>query len=169
MKTRVILTLCVVFVLAMVANAGAQATLIAGSAEDRAFTAITNEQNLDNKIKLCLDFEKEFQKSKVLPDIYVMLVTAYTDKGDKAKVDEVGEKALKIDPDNFTILMAVSRSYGMQKKDLARANTYAQRAVEVLDQRKAEQKYKDDAAWKAYIDSIATSAKANLTWIKTIH
>jgi len=168
MKTRVVLALCVVLIWGMAATASAQVTLIAGSEEDKAFTAISNEQNPDNKIKLCSEFEQKFSKSKALPDVYVMWVDALNTKGDKAGVDTVGEKALKLDPDNFTILMAVSRNMGMQKANLARANTYAQHAVDVLGQKKNEQRYKDDAAWKAYIDQLETSAKANLTWVKSL-
>src|SRR5215831_19927856 len=92
MKTRVILTLCVVFVLGVASAASAQATLIAGSPEDKAFTAAMAAQG-DAKINLLLDFEKQFPSSKALADVYNVLIDSYAQKNDKVKVAEVGEKA----------------------------------------------------------------------------
>jgi tetratricopeptide (TPR) repeat protein len=170
MKTRVILTLCVVFVLGVVSRANAQATLVAGSPEDRAFTAALNEQNVDNKINLLIDFEKQFPDSKAMSDAYNLLIDAYRSKGDNAKVNEIAEKAIKLDPENFTALMAVSRNYAMErdKKNVDRAVTYATRAVEVIAKKKAEPRYNDDAAWKGYIDSIEKSAIANLNYARAM-
>ena len=167
MKTRVILTLCVVFVLAIASNASAQVTLIAGSPEDKAFTAAMAAQG-DAKVNLLLDFEKQFPSSKALPDVYNELINAYNQKNDKVKVAEIGEKAVKVDPDNFTALMALSRNYGLEKKNLDKALQYAQHAVEVLAKKKGEPRYTEDQAWKSYVDSIDASARANLAWVKTI-
>jgi len=167
MRTSVIVTLCVVFVLGMVSVASAQTTLIAGSPEDKAFTAAMAAQG-DEKINLLLDFEKKFPTSKALPDIYVALIDVYGAKNDRAKIDEIGEKAIKVDPENFTALMAVSRSYAMEKKNLDKAVQYAQRAVDVLAKKKAEPRYNEDQAWKSYLDSTEAAAKANLAWTRTI-
>ena len=167
MKTRVILTLCVVFVLGIASIASAQVTLIAGSPEDKAFTAAMAAQG-DAKVNLLLDFEKQFPNSKALPDVYNELINAYSHKNDKVKVAEIGEKAVKVDPDNFTALMALSRNYGLEKKNLDKAVQYAQHAVEVLAKKKGEPRYTEDQAWKSYVDSIDASARANLAWVKTI-
>jgi len=166
-KTRVILTLFVVFVLAIASNASAQVTLIAGSPEDKAFTAAMAAQG-DGKVNLLLDFEKQFPNSKALPDVYNELINAYNQKNDKVKVAEIGEKAVKVDPDNFTALMALSRNYGLEKKNLDKALQYAQHAVEDLAKKKNEPRYTEDQAWKSYLDSIDASARANLAWVKTI-
>ena len=168
MKTRVILTLCVVFVLGIAATASAQVTLIAGSPEDKAFTAAMAAQG-DARINLLLDFEKQFSSSKALPDVYNELINLYNQKQDKTKVAEVGEKAVKIDPDNFTALIALSRNYGLEKKNLDKAVQYAQHAVDVLAKKKTESRYNEDQAWKGYVDSTDASARANLAWIKTVH
>ena len=171
MKTRVILTLCVVFVLGLlVSQANAQATLVAGSEQDKAFTAIMNEQNVDAKLQLCLAFERQFPDSKVLPEIFVMEIEAYRSKGDIAKVNEIGEKAIRLDPENFTALMAVSRNYSMErdKKNVDRAIMYATRAVDVLAKKKLEPRYLEDAQWKAYIDATETAAKQNLIYAKAM-
>ena len=168
MKTRVILTLCVVFVLGFAAHASAQVTLVAGSLEDKAFTSCTAETAVDTKIDKCLDFEKQFPNSKALGEVYVTLLEAYGQKNDKAKIDELGEKAIKLDPENISALMLVSRNYGMQKKNLDKAVTHAQTAVNILAKRKAEPRYQEDAAWKQYLDSTEQAAKANLQWLKSL-
>ena len=54
MKTKVILTLCVVFVWGLVSLANAQVK--AGSPEDKAFQKIDAEGSPDGKITLLLDF-----------------------------------------------------------------------------------------------------------------
>src|SRR3972149_1557689 len=100
MKTRVIATLCVVFVLGLVSHVHAQ--LIAGSPEDKAFTALLAENNLDAKLALLLQFEKDFAQSKVLSDIYLMQMDIYRQKNDPTKAIEVGEKVIKIDAENIT-------------------------------------------------------------------
>jgi hypothetical protein len=64
--------------------------------------------------------------------------------------------------------MTVSRNYGMEKKNLERAVSYAQKAVDVLAKKKAEPRYSEDSAWKQYLDSTETAAKANLTYVKAI-
>jgi len=167
MKTRVILTLCVVFVLGIASLASAQVTLIAGSPEDKAFTAAMAAQG-DAKINLLLDFEKQFPTSKALPDVYNELIGLYNQKNDKAKATEFGEKAIKVDPDNFSALVALSRSYGLEKKNLDKAVQYAQHAVDVLAKKKAEPRYSEDQAWKGYVDSTDASARANLAWLRTL-
>jgi len=87
--------LCVVFVMGLATSAYAQ--LVAGSPEDAAYTKIVGEDNPDAKTSLLLDFEKQFPQSKVLPDIYVMLMGIYQQKNDTGKANDFGEKAIKID------------------------------------------------------------------------
>src|SRR5438876_11774213 len=94
MKTRVILTLCVVFVWGLVSIANAQ--VVAGSPEDKAFQKIDAEKNnVDAQIALLLDFEKQFPQSKSLREAYLQLVQIYQQKGDSAKIIEYGEKDRK--------------------------------------------------------------------------
>lgn len=168
MKTKVILTLCVVFVLGVVSNASAQVTLIAGSPEDKAFTACASETNLDRKITLCQEFEKLFPQSKAGPDIFVTLMDAFNQKGDRTNASLAGEKAIKADPENYTALMGVSRNYAIEKKNLSIAGQYAQRAVDAVTKGKAQPRYNEDAGWKGYLDSIDSAAKANLAYVKSV-
>src|SRR5438093_468565 len=122
MTTKVFLTLCVVFVMGLATSAYAQ--LVAGSPEDAAYTKIVGEDNPDAKTSLLLDFEKQFPQSKVLPDIYVMLMGIYQQKNDTGKANDFGEKAIKIDAENITALLAVSRNYSIEHKNLDKAVQY---------------------------------------------
>jgi tetratricopeptide (TPR) repeat protein len=167
MKTKVVLTLCVVFVVG-VASANAQTTLIAGSPQDKAYTAAMAEQNPDRKVELLLGFEKQFPDSKALPDIYLALMEVYRQKSDTDKANDVGEKTIKIDPENFSALLTVSRNYAIAKKSLDKAVPYAQKAVDVLEKRKTESRYNEDAAWKTYVDQTLASAKANLNFVRSV-
>src|SRR3989441_10938315 len=78
MKTRGILTLCVVFVWGLVSIANAQ--VIAGSPEDKAFQKIDAENNVDAKIVLLQDFEKQFGQSRSIREAYLQLIQIYQQK-----------------------------------------------------------------------------------------
>ena len=168
MKTKVILTLCVVFVLGLVTTAHAQ--LVAGSPEDAAYTKIVGEDNPDAKITLLLAYEKQFPQSRVLPDIYVMLMTVYQQKNDTVKANDFGEKAIKIDGENITALITVSRNYSIERKNLDKAVRYAQKAVEVTEKLKTQPpppNYTPDQ-WKGYIDNTEQAAKSMLAYAKSL-
>ena len=167
MKTKVILALCVVFVLGSATSAYPQ--LIAGSPEDAAYTKIIGEANPDAKAALLLGFEKQFPQSRVLSDIYVMLMTLYQEKNDTAKAVDFGERAIKIDAENITALLAVSRNYSIERKNLDKAVQYAQKAVDVTEKLKTQPpppNYTPDQ-WKGYIDSTEQAAKSLLAYAKS--
>src|SRR5436309_2371077 len=127
MKTRVILTLCVVFVWGLVSFANAQVK--AGSPEDKAFQKIDAEGNTDAKISLLLAFEKEFTQSAALRDALLQLVQLYQQKNDSVKVIEYSEKTLKVDPSNLVALLTVARAYSLDGKQasIERAIQYGQK------------------------------------------
>jgi tetratricopeptide (TPR) repeat protein len=169
MKTKVILTLCVVFVLALAANANAQ--LVSGSAEEKAFTKIEGEQNNDAKIALLLEFEKTYPQSRVLPDIYSMLMTIYQGKNEFAKVIDFGERAIKIDGENLTALLAVSRNLAIERKQIDKAISYAQKAVDTvakLRSQPAPPQYSTEDQWKGYLDSMDQASKSMLAYAKSL-
>jgi hypothetical protein len=169
MKTKVIVTLCIVFGLGLVSNANAQ--LVAGSPEEKAFTAIENERNADAKIALLLGFEKDFPQSRVLPDIYVMLMDIYRERNDTAKVIDFGERAIKIDGENLTALLAVSRNLAIEKKQIDKAIAYAQKAVDTvakLRSQPAPPQYGSEADFKEYLDGMDQAAKSMLAYARSL-
>ena len=168
MKTRVVLTLCVVFVVGVVSTAHAQ--LIAGSPEDRAFQKIDAENNVDAKAALLLEFEKEFPQSKVLRDVYLMLMQIYQEKNDTAKIIEFGEKTIRVDADNLTALMTVCRTYSLERRNLDRAVQYAERAVSVAGKMKSQPAVPgySEEQWKQYVESNEQLAKTYLAYAKSL-
>jgi len=147
MKTRVIVTLCVVFVWGLVSSANAQ--VVAGSPEDKAFQKIDAENNVDNKITLLLDFEKQFAQSKALKEAYLQLVELYQQKNNSPKVIEYSEKILKLDPGNLPAL---------------------QKAMDEITKLKSgppQQGYTDDQ-WKQYIESNEGLAKNYLSYARSL-
>src|SRR5207302_4051174 len=103
-----------------------------------AYTKIVAENNPDARTTLLLDFEKQFPQSKVLPDIYVMLMSIYQQKNDMGKANDFGEKAIKIDAENITALITVSRNYSIEHKNLDKAVQYPQKAVDVPEKLKSQ-------------------------------
>jgi hypothetical protein len=88
MKTKVIVTLFVVFVWGLVSNAYAQVQ--AGSPEDKAFQKIDAESNTEAKIVLLVDFEKQFPQSKAVREAFLQLMDIYQQKNDQGKIIEYG-------------------------------------------------------------------------------
>ena len=170
MKTRVILTLCVVFVWGLVSNANAQ--VIAGSAEDKAFQKIDAENNVDAKIALLQDFEKQFPQSKAIREAYMQLIQIYSQKNDQAKVIEYCEKAIKVDPANLVALLTVTRAYSLDGKaaSLDRALQYGQKAVDEITRMKGQppQQGYTDEQWKQYIDNNAQLANSYLAYARNL-
>jgi len=170
MKTRVVLTLCVVFVWGLVSNVFAQVQ--AGSPEDKAFQKIDAESSPDAKITLLLDFEKQFPQSKALREAYLQLLQIYQDKNDQAKIIEYGEKAIKIDPGNIVALLTVTRAYSLDGKSasLDRAITYAQRAIDECAKLKTSppQQGYTDKDWKDYVGRNEDLAKNYLSYAKSL-
>ena len=170
MKTKVILTLCVVFVWGLISSADAQVQ--AGSPEDKAFQRIDAENNIDAKIALLLDFEKQFPQSKTLREVYLQLMQIYQQRNDQGKIIEFGEKVIKIDGENLIALLTVTRAYSLDGKptSLDRAITYAQRAQDQVNKMKSlppQQGYTDEQ-WKQYIDSNDQLAKSYLAYARSL-
>jgi hypothetical protein len=168
MNRKVALTLCVAIVLGCSSSAFAQ--LIAGSPEDKAFEKILAENNADAKLALLADFEREFPQSKVLLDINMMAMEEYRKKNDQAKQNEFGEKVIKLDGNNVTALMAVSRNYCLARTNLDVAVEYAQRAADNIAKLKSQApppNYTADS-WKQYVDSTDGAAKATLAYCQSL-
>lgn len=76
--------------------------------ESVAFQAIQSEPNPDRRIQKAVDFEKAFPNSGILSHVYAQAAIAYQEKGDLNHALEYGEKTLKSDPENVTILLEVA-------------------------------------------------------------
>jgi hypothetical protein len=170
MKTKVSLTLCVVFVWGLVSLANAQVK--AGSPEDKAFQKIDSESSPDGKISLLLAFEKDFAQSPALREALLQLVQLYQQKNDSVKVIEYSEKVLKVDPGNLVALLTATRAYSMDGKQASidRAIQYGTKAEAEIGKLKGtppQQGYTDDQ-WKEYINSNAELAKNYLSYARAL-
>jgi tetratricopeptide (TPR) repeat protein len=158
------------FVLILTATGPTRAQLVVGTPEDKAYQQIQAEKNADKKTQLLLGFEKDFPQSPVLIDIELSLMGIYQQKNDSAKTIDYGEKAIKLDNQNIAALMAVAREYAVQKKNLDRALTFAQRAVDDAVKQKSQPAPAGYGAeqWKQYVDSTETSARNILAYVKSV-
>jgi tetratricopeptide (TPR) repeat protein len=144
--------------------------IVAGTPEDKLFQQVASETNPDSKLQLLFDFENRFPQSKVLPDVYLMVIDIYRQKGDRKKIIEYGEKTLKADQRNVTAMMALSRNYALEGKDLDRAVKLAEEAVSLIEQMKAQPTPArfTDAQWKGYLQSTEGAARDILQYAKAI-
>lgn len=170
MKTKVILTLCVVFVWGLVSFANAQ--VIAGSPEDKAFQKIDSEGSADGKITLLLEFEKQFPQSKALREAYLQLLQLYQQKNEAPKIMEYSEKTLRLDPVNVVALLTATRAYSLDGKQasLDRAIQYGQKAEAEIAKMKSgppQQGYTDDQ-WKDYVKNYEELAKNYLSYARAL-
>jgi tetratricopeptide (TPR) repeat protein len=93
-------------------GAGAQVTRIiipAGTPEDQALQAVTNENDAQKRIAMLQDFVQKFSaNAQAVAYGNWQLAQQYADQNDNAKALEYGEKALALQPNNLDILVFVS-------------------------------------------------------------
>jgi tetratricopeptide (TPR) repeat protein len=112
--------------------------------ETREFWAVVSELDPDRAIQMASDFEKKHPNSRGLAHVYAAAGIAYSTKGEAMQAIEYGEKSLKLDPENLRALLLLApllpqpqvlASGGLDKeKKLADAESYAQRALVLIEQ-----------------------------------
>jgi len=65
-----------------------------GLTDPAAFSQIISEQNAQTKKKLALNFEKNFPRSKRLPEVYIELTRVLVSESDFVSAKQYAEKAL---------------------------------------------------------------------------
>lgn len=76
--------------------------------EATAYTAIQNELDPDQQLKLVDDFAKKYPNSILLSDAYFFGASAEQQKNQIAKAVEYGEKSIKLRPDNLRTLILLT-------------------------------------------------------------
>jgi len=157
MKTKVVATLVIVFILGIVSRANAQ--LKAGTPEESAYRKLMAENNPDTKLTLIADYQKTFPDSKVLADIYLAAMQV-----------EFGEKVLTIDGENFTALITVSRTLSIEHKNPDHAIQCAEKAVTAVDKLRKQPAPpgQTDGQWKDYLKSLDDNARNILAYAKAM-
>lgn len=170
MKTRVIWTFSIALLLGLTSIANAQ--LKAGSPEETAYTKIDAEKNSDAKLAMLLDYEKQFPtvSPKVMANIYLMAMVIYSEKDDKAKIAEYGDKAIAKDPENISALLAVSRNYAAGRTNLDKAVEYAERVKEIITAMRTAPvpTGTTEAQYKQWLDANAQSADQYSNYARTL-
>jgi hypothetical protein len=160
MKTRVLLTTSIALMLGLASVASAQ--LRAGSPEEAEFTKIEAEKNSDARLALLLDFEKKYANinGKVLATVYLMAMDIYSEKDNKPKIAEYGDKAITKDPENVSALLRVSLNYAKERINLPKAEEYAEKAKTVLVTMRSQPTPtgQTEAQWKQWLDANQQSA-----------
>jgi hypothetical protein len=170
MKTRVVLTSCIAVLFGLASFANAQ--LKAGSPEEAAYTKIEAEKNADAKLALLLDFEKQHPtvSPRVMATVFLMAMEIYSEKDNKSKIAEYGDKAIAKDPDNITALLAVSRNYAQERTNLPKIQEYAEKAKTLIETMRKDPAPvgQSDAQYKQWLDANLTSAQQLVDYAKIL-
>ena len=170
MKTRVVLTSSIALLFGLASLANAQ--LKAGSPEDEAYTKIEAEKNNDAKLALLLDFETKFSatNAKTLATVFLMAMDIYSEKDNKAKIAEYGDKAIAKDPENVSALLRVSRNYATEKTNLQKAVDYAEKAKAIVAAMRKEPTPlgQTEQQYNQWLDANAASAEQYAAYAKML-
>jgi hypothetical protein len=170
MKTRVYLTSSIALLLGLASIANAQ--LKAGSPEEKEFTKIEAEKNADTKLAMLLEFEKQYASvnPKVMATICLMAMDIYSEKDNKPKIAEYGDKAIAKDPGNVSALLRVSLNYSKERTDLPKAVEYAEKAKELLVAMRTQPAPtgRTEAEWKQWLDANAASAEQYASYARSL-
>ena len=123
------------------ADSGSTLTIPVSAEEDaavKAFQAIPNT-DLPKKIAAGEDFLTKYPESRYRSPVYSALTMAYLQTGNTAKGFEMGDKEVALKPDDVQIMAILSQTITRAMnagtpepaKQLAKAETYAKRAIEL--------------------------------------
>lgn len=105
----------------------------AGTPEDQALTAITNEQDAAKRLAMYQDFVQNFSANPAAVAYGDWQISqAYQSAGDLPKAMEFGEKALAGSPHNLDIIVSQA-NLAQQMKDNAKVMQYAAQGGEVFN------------------------------------
>ena len=159
-------------VFALISQAGAQVdhiVIAAGTDEDRALQAISNEQDAQKKLPMYQDFVEKFSSNpQAVAYGNWQLAQAYGATGDFAKGLDYGDKALTASPHNLDILVSQA-SLAQQAKSNTKLMDYAakggQVCTSVAKQAKPDGMSDTDFAQKVAQDKA--SVQSNCDFLET--
>ena len=125
----------------------------AGTPEDQALTAITNEQDNTKKVAMYEEFLTKFAGNPAAVAYGNWQISqAYQNAGDMPKALEYGDKALAKAPNNLDILVSQT-NIAQQMKDGAKVLNYSVKGGEAYNSLDKQTKPEgtDDAQWAARI------------------
>ncbi len=136
-----------------------------------AFMGIQNELDPARQLSLVTDFEQKFPDSPVLSYVLTYGARLHQQKGDFEKAIEYAERSLKLDPDNVFSLVVAAMTLPQPKmlqstpaendEMIAKAESYATRAIELAEATPEEVLEKDESLQKQQA-SLVSDAHAAL-------
>lgn len=170
-KGSLLLT-CLFSLFFLVPQAGAQVdhiVIAAGTDEDHALQAISNEQDAQKKLAMYEDFVQKFSSNQAAAAYgNWQLAQAFGANGDLPKALDYGDKALVGSPHNLDILVSQA-SLAQQAKNNAKAMDYSAKGGEICNsiakQPKPEGMTDDDYARK--VSEEKASAQNNCEFLET--
>jgi tetratricopeptide (TPR) repeat protein len=153
-----------------------QSTQAKSSPEFTDYQRASNEGNVFTRIKLLLNFERNYPQSLLLPGVYEDLVDLYIAKGDPSTAMKYGDKLLELEPDDVRALVKVSQAYGLAQINLREARRVAEKAVasatklKTLSYTARPSVYRgySEPQWTGLVAELNASAKGNLEWVNQV-
>jgi len=142
--------------------------IAAGTPEDKALAAISNEQDAQKKLSMYQDFVQQFTANPAAVAYGDWQISqAYQGSGDLQKALEYGDKALAVSPHNLDILVSQA-SIAQQAKDNAKVMDYAVRGGEGYNSidKEAKPAGMSDQDFAARIQDEKSSAKSSIEFLE---
>lgn len=140
----------------------------AGTPEDQALTAISNEQDTQKKLAMYQDFLQKFSTNPAAVAYGNWQISqAYQTAGDLQKALEYGDKALAGSPHNLDILVSQAGIAG-QLKDDAKVMDYSTQGAELYNSisKQAKPEGMSDAEFAQRIDDEKSAAKSSYEFLE---
>jgi tetratricopeptide (TPR) repeat protein len=126
--------------------------------EGKKLQAIQSELDPDRTIQLVKEFEQQYPKSSLLTWAYMFAANAYQQKNDITQVVDYADKSLKLKSDNLLSLIIMASMLPQpqmlkngdadKEKKLARAETCANEALQLIDKLPKQPNETDEAYQK---------------------
>jgi len=149
------------------AQIGKSVSVAAGTDEDKALTEIYNTPDGPAKIALLDKFMADFGKGDLELLADQLYVQAYLTQKNYAKVYEYGEKALKLDPDNFSTVVNMLHAADEQG-DAQKMSSLGEKAGGILTRYKASTMPEgaDAGQWSAQKKQNLTDAQPDIEYVE---
>ncbi len=142
--------------------------IAAGTPEDQALQAITNEQDAQKKLAMYQDFLEKFSSNPAAVAYGNWQISQYYQSaGDLPKALEFGDKALASSPHNLDILVSQT-NIAQQMKNDSKAFDYAVRGGEAYNSiaKEAKPEGVSDQDFTSRLDEEKTSAKSSYEFLE---
>jgi tetratricopeptide (TPR) repeat protein len=140
----------------------------AGTPEDQALTAISNEQDTQKKLAMYQDFLQKFSTNPAAVAYGNWQISqSYQAAGDLQKALEYGDKALAGSPHNLDILVSQAGIAGQLKND-AKVMDYSTQGAELYNSisKQAKPEGMSDAEFAQRIDDEKSAAKSSYEFLE---